>query len=190
MSAAIYRPPEKHRLSVADYHRMGEAGILGPNMRCELIEGEIIDMSPIGSRHAGVVRMLSERLTHATKTQAVVSTQAPVILSDLSEPEPDIALLKPRSDFYKKEHPHPKDVLLIIEVADASLRYDRDTKIPLYARSGITEVWLVDLQAKKLEVFQELAGDRYTNIQTHEAQKPLAPHALREAAITISDLFA
>jgi Uma2 family endonuclease len=169
---------------------MGETGILGPQVRCELIEGEIIDMSPIGSRHAGTVSHLSRLLNRAAGNSAVIAVQNPVILNDNSEPEPDIALLKPRADFYRNAHPNPEDILLIIEVADASLRYDRDIKIPLYARSGIPEVWLVDLQAGRLEIFRAPAATEYAEVQAHDLAQPLAPKALSHSLIEVSELFA
>lgn len=151
----------RHRLTVADYHRMGEAGILTEDQRVELIEGEIVDMSPMGSRHAGIVKLLNRILAQAVGDLAIVSIQDPVRLSDFSEPEPDIALLRPRPDFYVKSHPGPRDVLLLIEVADASVRYDRDVKLPLYARHGIAEVWLVDLEGGKITLHTQPEGERY-----------------------------
>lgn len=190
MSAAVSMPPTKHRLSVADYHRMGEVGILGPNVHCELIEGEIIDMSPIGSRHAGTVRMLSRLFNRAVGDLAIIATRDPIFLNEHSEPEPDIVLLKPRADFYRSAHPHAEDVLLIVEVADTSLRYDRDTKIPLYARNGISEVWLVDLQSLQIEVFQDPVADGYAKIRIHQLAKPLAPAALPGSTVDVANLFA
>lgn len=190
MSALVSISPRKHRLSVGDFHRMGEVGILDPNVRCELIDGEIIDMAPIGSLHAGTVRMLSRLLGRSVGNLAVIAIQDPVVLDEHSEPEPDIALLKPRADFYKSAHPRAEDVLLIVEVADTSLRFDRETKVPLYARNGISEVWLVDLQSLRVEVFQEPRPEGYAKSRIHELTTPLAPAALPECTIDVSDLFA
>ncbi|MBI2799261.1 MAG: Uma2 family endonuclease [Gammaproteobacteria bacterium] len=190
MSSIVSMPPRKHRLSVADYHCMGEIGILDPNVHCELIEGEIIDTSPIGSVHAGTVTMLGRLFNRVVGDMVVIALQSPVVLNEHSEPEPDIVLLKSRADFYKSADPHAEDVLLIVEVADTSLRYDRDTKIPLYARNGISEVWLVDLQSLRVEVFQEPAAEGYAKIRVHDPAKPLTPAALPETAIDVSDLFA
>src|SRR5690606_20818239 len=117
-------------------------GILRPDDRVELIEGEIIDVAPIGSRHAGTVDYLATALTTAVARRAIVRVQGPVTLDAYSQTEPDVALLRPRSDYYRAAHPTPSDVLLLVEVAEASLRYDRGVKIPLYARSGVAEVWL------------------------------------------------
>ena len=151
----------RHRLTATEYRRMGEVGILRADARVELIEGEIIDMTPTGSRHAGVVRHIARLFERAIGDSAVVSIQSPVSLSDRSEPEPDIALLSPRTDFYKSAHPRPADVLLIVEVADASLRYDRQVKVPLYARHGVTEVWIVGLERNVLTQYRDPEGERY-----------------------------
>jgi Uma2 family endonuclease len=142
--------PRRHRLSVADYYRMAEVGILDPEARVELIEGEIIDMAPPGSSHAATVHYLTEILVRAVDGRANVLVQNPVRLSQYSEPQPDVALLRRRDDFYRERHPQRGDALLIIEVAATSLRFDRERKVPLYARHGIPEVWLVDLGERRL----------------------------------------
>ncbi|HOM14528.1 MAG TPA: Uma2 family endonuclease, partial [Rubrivivax sp.] len=156
----------RHRLSVADYYRMGEAGIFAPNARVELIDGEIIDMAPIGARHAAAVSRLNRAVTAAVNTRAIVSVQNPLRLSDLSEPEPDLMLLQPRADFYADAHPGAADVLLLIEVADASARYDREIELPLYARHGVPEVWIVDLEARLVRFYRQPAGDAYVQATT------------------------
>ena len=129
-------PAEPHRLSLDDYERMADAGILTRESHVELIEGVIVDMAPIGSRHAGVVDQIL-RLIAGQPASAVLRVQNPIRLGNYSEPEPDIVLLKPRKDYYKKSHPQADDVLLIIEVADTSIDYDRKIKIPLYAEHGV-----------------------------------------------------
>src|SRR6476659_3569905 len=134
-------------ITVTEYHRMGEVGILGDRDRVELIEGELVAMSPIGSYHHGTVNKLNHALVQAVGERAVVSVQGPVRLDEFSEPEPDLALLKPRPDFYRDAHAGPADVLLLIEVADTSLNYDRAVKRALYARHTIQELWIVDLAA-------------------------------------------
>ena len=165
---AIDNPPllTRHRLTVADYYRMGEAGIFAPEARVELIEGEIIDMAPIGTRHGSAVKRLNALFVAAVGSRAVVSVQDPLRLSELSEPEPDLMLLKPRADFYADAHPTAADVLLLVEVADTSARYDREIKLPLYARHGVPEVWIVDLEARLLRLFCELIGDAYGHAAT------------------------
>lgn len=167
MGAIDNTPPlTRHRLSVADYYRMAEAGVLAPDARVELIDGEIIDMAPIGTRHGSAVKRLLALLTSALGSRVIVAVQDPLRLSDLSEPEPDLMLLKPRADFYADAHPSAADVLLLIEVADTSARYDREIKLPLYARHGVPEVWIVDLQARLLCLYREPAGDAYTQAST------------------------
>ncbi len=120
---------------------MAEVGLLSEDSRVELIEGEIIEMSPIGSTHGGTVNRSSKLLHRELDDIAIVSVQNPVHIDDFSEPQPDLALLKPRKDFYSNSHPTPEDVLVVIEVADASVYYDRNVKPPLYARAGIPEAW-------------------------------------------------
>jgi len=140
MPNAAYDIYHRHRLTVAEYYRMAEVGILSPEARVELIEGEIIDMPPIGSLHAGTVKYLTNRLTYAVRDIAIVSTQDPIFLDVHSEPQPDIALLRPRADFYRTTHPTITDVLLVVEVADTTLAYDTQIKLPLYAHHHISEV--------------------------------------------------
>lgn len=133
---------------------MAKAGILNEDDRVELIEGEIVEMNPIGSRHAGCVTRLNHLLSQAVAERAIVSVQNPVQLNDRSEPQPDLLLLKPRPDYYAEAHPGPGDVLLLIEVADASIDDDRNVKLPLYAQAGIPEVWLIDLENAVVEVYR------------------------------------
>ena len=142
--------PRRHRLTVADYYRMGEIGILAADARVELIDGEIIDMAPIGSPHVSTVLRLDHLLKDAVRGRALVLVQAPIVLDDYSAPQPDLAVLRLRDDYYRSSLPLPADVLLIVEVAQSSLRYDRSVKVPLYARHGIPEVWLIDAPSRKL----------------------------------------
>jgi Uma2 family endonuclease len=165
---AIDTPPllKRHRLTVADYYRMGEVGIFAPEARVELIEGEIIDMAPIGSKHASMVARVAQAAMSAAGSAAIVYPQNPLRLGDRSEPEPDLMLLKPRADFYADSHPTAADVLLLIEVADTSARYDREIKLPLYARHGVQEVWIVDLEARLVRFHREPTGDAYAQVST------------------------
>jgi Uma2 family endonuclease len=189
VSVPLPEPFQRHRLTIGDYHRMGEAGILTEDSRVELIEGALIDMAPIGSPHAGMVKRLNRIFDRAVGSQAIVSVQDPVLLGQYSEPQPDIALLRPRDDFYAKSHPHPKDVLLIVEVADSSLRYDREVKIPLYARHGIPEVWLVDVEKKQLTVFHTPAQQAYREEIQPETAGIFQLTCLPEIKIDLSGLF-
>jgi Uma2 family endonuclease len=167
MSTALAIPidppgPRRHPITVAEYFRMGETGVLDPQARVELIEGEIIDMPPIGPPHASKTNRLIDLLTAAVRGRAIVSAQNPIILGDLSAPEPDLALLRYRDDFYVQAHPRPEDILLLIEVADSSLAHDRGTKLPLYARFQVPEFWIVDLRGRHLDCHREPDGERFT----------------------------
>jgi len=141
------------RFTVGEYHRMAEVGILGEDDRVELIEGEVVEMTPIGSRHAGCVRWVDRMFGSSLGDRAIVSVQNPIRLSELSEPQPDLALLKPRADFYRDSHPESPDVLLVVEVIESSMAYDR-AKLSLYAAAGITEVWRVDLPRGTVERYR------------------------------------
>lgn len=151
----------RKRFSTAEYHRMAEAGILSEDDQVELIEGEILEMAPMGSRHAACIDKLNRHLNRAVSGEVLVRVQSPIRLDDDSEPEPDVALLKPREDFYSREHPGPGDVLLVIEVSDTSAEYDKEVKLPLYARSGVPEAWIVDLAAGTVEVHSRPAPGGY-----------------------------
>ena len=154
--------PARHRLSVATYSQMAEAGILTQNDRVELIGGEIFDMTPIGSAHAGKTDRLKPLFARATADGiALVSVQSPLRLDASDEPEPDVMLLRPRQDDYQDRHPGAADVLLLVELSESSLAYDRGTKLALYAKFGVPEVWIVDLRGAAVEVYREPAGDAY-----------------------------
>jgi len=154
----------RRALTVADYYKMADVGILTDHDRVELIEGQIIDMAPIVSEHAGRVNKLNRLLQTAVGHRAIVSVQNPVRLSDVLEPEPDFAILKPRPDWYTEAHATAADVLLLIEVADSSLDYDRLVKARLYARHGVPEFWLVDIKARLITVHCNPVGDAYTEV--------------------------
>ena len=179
----------RRKLDVAEYHRMAVAGILHEDDRVELIEGELVEMAPIGSPHSGTVNSLNRLLVRAAGDRAVVSVQNPVRLGDHSEPEPDFTLLRPRTDDYRLRTPEAADVLLLIEVADSSLRYDRTVKLPLYARHGVAEVWIVDLERRTVEVYREPAGDSYGAVSREEAGAVLEPALLPGVAIPVADVL-
>ena len=142
----------RRRFTADEYHRMGEAGVFAPGDRVELIEGDVIAMTPIGQRHVVCVAELLRRLVLALGDRAVVWPQSPIRLSSHTEPQPDVALLGPRSDRYLSAPARGDDVLLAVEVADTSYRYDRGVKLGLYARAGVREVWIVDLAGDAVEV--------------------------------------
>lgn len=180
----------RHRISVEDYYRMGEAGVFAPDARVELIEGDVIDMAPIGSPHAGTVTLLTRIFYSTIGDKAVVSVQNPVRLGPYSEPEPDLAVLRTRPDFYRGSHPTPEDVFLVIEVADTSLPLDRDVKVPLYAKSGIPEVWLIDLTNRLLTIYREPSGEIYRDVRTTPAPGVVTLSQLPEVCLDLSGLFA
>ena len=168
---------------------MAEVGILAPDARVELIDGEIIDMAPPGSSHAGTVDYLLDVLGTAIKGKATVRVQNPVRLSQYSEPQPDLALLRPRADFYRADHPRAQDVLLIVEVAASSLRFDRRKKVPLYARHAVPEVWLVDLGRERLVRYRSPERGTYSLIDEPDMHVSLAVGALERVAIDLRRLF-
>ncbi|HUR24345.1 MAG TPA: Uma2 family endonuclease [Acidimicrobiales bacterium] len=153
--------PERHRFTVEEYHRMGDTGLFGQDDRVELVEGEIIDMTPVGSRHAACVDRLTRLLVVRIGERAIVRVQNPVQMGDLSEPQPDIAVLAPRTDFYAGAHPGPADVLLVVEVADTSIGWDRGVKVPMYGRAGVAEAWVVDVNAEAVDVWTQPGPDGY-----------------------------
>ena len=178
----------RHRWTVAEYHRHIERGAFRPEDRIELIEGELIDMSPIGPDHASSVDILNDEFGERVRPHVLVRVQNPVLLGELSEPESDLALVRRREDRYRQQHPQPADIFLIIEVADSSLDYDRLVKLPLYARHRIPEVWLIDLVNLCVEVYRDSDGERYRATGTHREGR-ITCARIPEAWLQIEDLF-
>ncbi len=176
-------------LTVGEYHRMGEVGILHEDDRVELIEGELIAMSPIGSAHSGAVNALTRLLVRVVGDRGVVGVQNPVRLDDLSEPQPDFSVLKPRDDDYRRATPRPHEVLLIIEVADSSLAYDRGVKRSLYARHGIPEFWIVNLGAGEVEVYRLPQSGQYTSVSRVGRDGVLEPQLLPGVTIPVATMI-
>ena len=191
ISTAAQSYPMRRLWSIVDFHRMGETGFLHPEARLELIEGELFEMAPIGSFHAGTVSILTRLFIQAVANDAIVHVQNPVVLSDRSEPQPDLILLRPRPDYYLSGHPRAQDVLLLIEVSDSTVQFDRKTKVPLYARHGIPEVWLVvGPKRRHIEVYrdpQPELGCYQTRLQLREGV--LAPVLLPQAEIRLDEVF-
>jgi Uma2 family endonuclease len=154
----------RHRITADEYHRLGDAGVLAADARVELIDGEVIDMAPIGSRHWSVVNRLHRLLERAVGDRAVVSSQSSLRLGSHSEPQPDLALFKPRDDFYAGALPTADDALLLVEVSDSTARYDIEVKLPLYARHRVPELWIVDLDAGLLRSYRRPDGDHYAEV--------------------------
>jgi Uma2 family endonuclease len=189
MSHVTVDPPRRHRLSVADYYRMAEVGILATDARVELIEGDIIDMAPPGDLHSAIVMFLNRALMRAVGDRALVLAQDPVRLSDFSEPQPDFALLRPRDDEYRGRRARADDALLVVEVAMSSLRFDVNTKMPLYARHGIAECWLVDLVNQRLVRYRAPRQGVYTVVDEADLRMPLGVEALPEVTVDLRRLF-
>ena len=155
---------QRHRLTIDDYHRMGKAGVFKEAARVELMDGEVINMAPVGSKHAAMVARVQKLLEGVAGDQAIVWTQNPIVLDDRSEPQPDISLLHQRDDFYASSHPRPQDVLLIVEVSDTTLRYDREVKAPVYARADIQELWVIGVESMRLEMYRQPGEDGYREV--------------------------
>ena len=187
--SAILEYPQKHPISAEEYLRMGEAGVFAPEARLELIEGEILEMAPIGPPHAGLVARLNRLFVQRAGASAVVWGQSPVVISDRSVPQPDLAALKPRTDDYMGAHPRASDVLLAVEVADSTLSFDSRIKAPLYARCGIAELWIVDVNGKTLHVFRGPTKGGYKSIAAANVGERVACVALPRLAIEVGELF-
>jgi Uma2 family endonuclease len=183
-----YQVP-RHRLTVNDYHRLGAAGILGEDDRVELLEGQLVDMSPIGPHHALAVDALTELLVLGAAGRAVVRVQNPIVLDDASEPQPDFTLLRKPWDGYPHAHPRPPDVYLLIEVADSSLEFDLGAKLELYARAGIRDFWVVDLTSNRVLVHRGPGDGKYVSITTVEMSGMLEVEALPGVTISAAQIF-
>jgi len=181
--------PRHRRFSVDEYEQMGRVGILRENERVELLGGEIFEMAAMGSRHAARLRFLDHWFGSRLAGRAITSLQSPVRLSDGSEPEPDLALLQPRADDYEEAHPGPDNVLLLIEVADTSLAYDLQLKLPRYAEAGITEVWIVDLVANRVLGHRDPSPTGYLTTVTLARGDKLTPAAFPELVLAVTELL-
>lgn len=179
----------KHRFTLEDYHRMAATGVLKPDARVELLDGQIIDMSPIGPFHGGVTKRLIRLFTLLAKGRWVVAAQDPVQLDEYSEPQPDLMLLKPAPDDYTTRHPAPEDVLLLVEVADTSLTYDREEKLPAYGRAGVAEVWIVNLPDQAIEVYREPHFAGYSAATVWRAGGSASPLAFPDVAVDVAELL-
>ena len=175
--------------TVAEYEQMIQAGILREDDRLELMDGEILEMAPIGSRHAACVRRLQRLLTRALGERVWVDTQNPVMLHDYSEPLPDVVLLRHRPDLYAAGHPQPDDVFLVVEVADTSLAYDQEIKVPAYARSGIPEVWVIDLSSVCVHVYRTPSAGQYRDTIRLQRSATLAPQAFPDLVLLVEHIF-
>lgn len=175
--------------TVDEYHRMAAAHIFGEDDRVELIEGEVVQMTPVGSRHAACVKRLIRLLDRGAGERAIVGAQDPIRLGTRSEPQPDVVLLRPRPDFYAAAHPGPDDVILVIEVAETSAEYDRSIKVPLYGQAGIPEAWLVDLAGDCVEVFRTPAPQGYREVQRVQRGQSLSPQVFPDVEFTVDEVI-
>ena len=193
-SATLAPPPAVHtptrrRFTVAEYYAMADAGILCENDRTELLDGEIIVMPPIRDWHASGVNLFTNILPPQLQGRAVLAIQNPVRLDSGNEPQPDAMLLRWRDDFYRSGHPGPDDVLLLIEVSDTTLSYDRNEKLPRYARAGIPEVWIVNRTARRIEAYTEPTGDQYATVQYAGPGESKAPQAFPDIVLEVSRII-
>ena len=180
---------QRYRFTVDQYHRIGEIGIFDPDRRVELVDGEIFEMSPIDPWHARVVMFLNHHFVTGLAGRAIVSVQSPTELDPRSEPQPDLMILNWRPDFYGTAHPRPEDALLLVEVANTSLRHDRLRKLPAYARAGVPEVWIVSRPADAIEVFREPSKHGYREHQTFRRGERLAPAAFPDLVLAVDDIL-
>ncbi len=182
--------PGRRRFTRAEYHRMAEVGILHHTERLELICGDIVKKLTQGRRHRAFVDNLNQILAVRLAGRAIVSVQMPIVLSDDTEPEPDVQLLRRRAVPYKEREADASDVLLLIEVAESSLAYDRTRKLKLYAAAGIPEYWVVDCVGESIEVYRGPSADGYREVARVTGDRTIAPQAFPEVALPLSEVFA
>jgi Uma2 family endonuclease len=189
MAAMTADFPRRYRITADEYFRMGDTGVLAPDARVELIEGELFEMAPIGTRHAAMVERLVDRLRRALADRAMVRTQEPSVVGKYSVPQPDINVVVTRNDFYEHAHPEPRDVLLLVEVAESSLAFDRDVKTSLYARSGIREVWIVDLVGRRVLRSSSPENGVYAESVTLDVGESIVIGAFPDVRVDVQALF-
>jgi Uma2 family endonuclease len=179
----------RRQFTVDDYHRMRDAGIFSEDDRVELLDGEVILMSPIGPLHAAIVKRINTLLNQGLLTQHIVSVQDPVQLSDMSEPQPDLAIIQYRADYYAAAHPTPDDIALVIEVSDTSLEYDRENKLLRYAESLIGEVWIIDIENQQVEQYTNPANGQYRMKQTWLHGQQVTSYRLPSVTLQVDDIL-
>jgi Uma2 family endonuclease len=190
MSTVLKDRSTRHRITVEEYYRMAEVGLLAPGVRAELINGEIIDMPSIGSPHGGTAAQLTRLFSRALGDAAQLRVELPVRLSEYSELQPDLSIVTSRDDFYKSGHPAANDTLLVVEVSDSRLQYDRDIKVSLYAQCAVPEVWVVDLVHRQVHFYRTLANGNYTDASFTAKPGVIALSALPGVSVDLSGLFA
>ena len=181
--------PSRLLFSVAEYEALGQIGFFGHERRLELIEGEILEMTPIGPEHAGSVRRLDALFNSRLAERAVTSVQSLVRLGHISEPQPDVALLVPPMERYDRRHPESEDILLLVEVADTTAGFDRRVKAPLYARHGVTETWIVDVNAEVVDVHRHPSPEGYRTVERRGRGDVLAPSAFPDVTVGVDEIL-
>ncbi len=180
---------QRYRFTVDDYYQMGKTGILREDDRVELINGEIIQMSPIGGSHAYCVNMLVKLFSSLYQQNYMLCVQNPIHLNEYNEPQPDFVIVDPSDLAHTKRHPQPEDILLLIEVSDSTVKYDKQVKIPLYAEFGIKEAWCLDLNNSTLETFRQPTPTGYQAIQTYQSNQPVSPLAFPGMQMTTEQIM-
>lgn len=178
-----------HRITVDEYYDMARTGLIGPDERVELIEGEVVRVAPIGDRHGDAVEQLDTLLHQVVADRARVRCQLPVRLGKYSQPEPDLAVVRPRVDRNDPGHPSAADVFLIVEISDSTLRFDLDVKVPLYARHGVPEVWVIDLKHHKLHVYRSPVEGRYQCATSVSDGAPIAIPGVEGTTVDLSEIL-
>jgi Uma2 family endonuclease len=180
---------KRHRFTAREFRAMAEAGVLGEDDRVELVDGEIVDMAPIGSRHLSCVVALTHLLVELAQGRYFVSVQNPVRLSERDEPQPDLTLLRRRPDPAAPSPPNPEDVLAVVEVSDTTLSYDRNVKLPLYARAGISEAWVIDLKAGNVEVHSEPSPEGYGESHAFGSDECVASGTVEGLSVPVDEVL-
>ena len=181
--------PSRRRFTVAEYYAMADAGILAPDERVELLDGDVIVMPPIGNWHASNVDLFTNTFPAQLYGRAVVRVQNPVRLDGNSQPQPDVMLLRWRDDFYRDGHPGPADVLLLIEVSDSSVDFDRNEKLSAYAAAGIPEAWIVNRPDRRIESYSDPDGDQYTTVRYYGAGESISPRAFPDIVLQVDQII-
>ena len=181
--------PARRRFTVVEYYAMADAGILSEYDRVELLDGDLITMPPIGDWHAASVKLFNNTILPCLEGRAIMAVQDPVRLDEHSEPQPDIMLLQWRDDFYRNAHPAPGDVMLLIEVADSSVEFDRTVKLAAYARAGIPEVWIVARAERRIEAYTEPAGNEYATVRYFGPGETVAPQAFSDITLAVDRII-
>jgi Uma2 family endonuclease len=179
MSTLMHELPRRHRITVEHFYRMAEVGVFAEDERVELIDGEIIDVPPMGHPHAGVLDYLAKLLIRAVEPQSIVRQQLPLRLGEYSEPLPDIVIARHRGDLYMQGHPTAPDALLVIEISSTTLRFDRNIKVPMYAQHGVPEVWVLDVSGRQIHRYSSPKDGQYISMTTLPLAGRIALDALR-----------